>query len=334
MIKMLRELFGAVQRDDLGTPDLTKSLTDAEREVAAAAAALEAAEAGYKAGLLSADDARLRQLDDARTEARLRGDRAKALRTAIAEKLATAREREAEASRRAAYEAAEAQAAEARQLLQELYPEAARDIVKIIVAVASAEAAVRAANADLPDGAPPLAAVEGTVRNVGTVGRRLVSERTVTRWCREGERHPGSLDQDQVQVNTDGYGYLRPAHNQIEYVVARKFRERVYEQDETFIAYHLAQTVSLPGLGANDVPFWKPLPSNPKPGEVLNAAARLTQQAAVRAARQPSPQVTTELELLDEFDSNESARPGPDLTKALIARGELASPNNAAPARP
>ncbi|KTS30847.1 hypothetical protein NS228_06285 [Methylobacterium indicum] len=297
------------------------SLAQADAEVAAAAAAQEAADVAYRDGLLQVDDAGLQRLDAARTDARLRVDRAKAVRDALGEKQAVAEVREAETRKRAAYDAAVSQADEAREILSTLYPAAASDIAKIIATVASAEAAVAAVNADLPEGAPKLLPVEASVRNVGRE-RALVSERTVHLWCREGERMPGNLDQSRVETDPAGHGFVRWSTSQIEYVVQRKFTERMYEEADRLFVSDLAETVSLPGLTARDAPHWKPLSQGQKPEWVLDAAERLAIQGAAAARRDPNPTIKTELELMDVFDPSESARPGPDPLAAAQERGE------------
>lgn len=321
MMKTIKGLLGIVQRETVTAADLSTSLEQADAEVTAAAAGLEAAEAAYHAGLITVEDDALRRLDDARTTARLRADRANAVRAALGEKRAVAEVREAETRKRAAYDAAASQADEAREILRTHYPAAAADIAKIIGVVAAAEAAVRTVNADLPEGVAKLLPVEASVRNVSRE-RVLVSERTVNLWCREGDRMPGALDQSRVEISDSGNGFLRPTNNQIEYLVRRKFTERVYEEGETSFCYDLAEKINLPGLGASDAPFWKPLSSGTPPEYVVSAAEALAAAGALASRRDPNPTMKVELELLDPFDPNESARPGPDPLAAAQARGE------------
>ncbi len=320
MLKLLKGLLGVVQRDDLTAADITTSLAQADAEVTAAANGLEAAEKAYRDGLLVVEDDALARLDAARTTARLRADRANAVRAALGEKQVAAAAREDEARRQAAYDAAATQAAEARAILVTLYPGVAADLVKIITAVASAEAAVAAVNADLPEGAPKILPVEGTVRNAGR-GRTLASTRIVHLWCRKGERMPGSLDQARVETDAAGNGFLRPSRHQVEYLIRRKFREIVYEEDSGWYATPLAETVNLPGLTRRSMPFWRPMSQGAKPEWILDEAEKLTADGAAAVRRDPNPTIRTELELLDHFDSDESARPGPGLMDALNASG-------------
>ncbi|MGF3026707.1 hypothetical protein ACQVP2_28295 [Methylobacterium aquaticum] len=310
MLKVIKNLLGVVGREEVTADDLATSLRQADAEVTAAGSGLEAAEAAYREGLLVVDDAALKRLDEARTEARLRVDRANAVRAALSEKRATAEARESEARKRAAYDEAVRQSAEAQEILRTIYPGAAADIVRVITAVAAAEVAVRRVNDDLPEGAPVLRSVEGSVRDSGSAGRRVVSEETVYRWCRPGQRMPG-IDQSRVVVTHEGHGYIQPPTGPVEYLVRRKYTERVVEEEDLSFAYALAETVNLPGLGVHDTPIWDPLSSNSSPATVLNAAenlVRLTEEAAVH---KPRARVKTELVLLDRFDPNESARPGP-----------------------
>ncbi len=69
MIKALRSIFNLAIRDDAVASELAPSLPVAEAELAAAREAQAAAEAAYRAQLLTADEAALRRLVEARTDA-------------------------------------------------------------------------------------------------------------------------------------------------------------------------------------------------------------------------------------------------------------------------
>ncbi|MCJ2009853.1 MULTISPECIES: hypothetical protein [unclassified Methylobacterium] len=121
---------------------------------------VRAAEDEYSRGLLdfTADAV---ALDAARRVAAVRLDQAQALCKAFSEKEVEARARDAEFARVERYEAARAQADDARRALAEMYPQLAGDLVSLLRVAAEAELAVKAADADLPRNAIPLANVEG-----------------------------------------------------------------------------------------------------------------------------------------------------------------------------
>ena len=285
MLKLLKGLLGVVQREDLTAADLAGSLTEAETEVAAATAALEAVEVGYKSGLLSADDAQLRRLDEARTDARLRSDRAAALHAALAEKLAAAREREADVERRQQYDAAQTQAAEAGRLLTEMYPQLAREIVEVLRVVAEAEIAVEEANMNLPANMPKILGVEASARSTSRPDG-VVSERKVTRWCRLGERTPDTTRDDAIVEGPDGLGrrHIRglPQRDAVVFV-KRRFMEQTVIPASGRVPDRLAESLALPGLMGGDWPFWSPRDLS-RPQDVLRHADRLASATLARTS--------------------------------------------------
>jgi hypothetical protein len=310
MIRALKNLLGLAQREDATSGELLPSLPAAEAELAAAREAQAAAVAAYRAGLLSADEAALRQLDMACRDAEVRLDRAKALVEALRERLAEAREREAEAERVAMYQAARAQADDARKALIEFYPALAEDIVKLMELVARAEVEVEAANADLPRGAEPLAAVEHPARDVPAEADEVLSEVEVRRWVAVGNVKPGTFDQANVYKTGPGRGVIRiegvPV-NECTQCELRTFTERHFRRGATHrSAYRLAEKISLPGFGAADPYIWKPMGSLSKPGEIIR------QVEALRYAR-PEPTASAAGPIVTQL----IAAPGAERVKAL-----------------
>jgi hypothetical protein len=84
----------------------------------------------------------------------------------LADVLADAQDREAEAQRLAVYEAARRARDEVAEELRARYPTLAGELVTLLREVGAAEAQVRAANADRPAGAPYLEGVETVARGI------------------------------------------------------------------------------------------------------------------------------------------------------------------------
>lgn len=190
MTRGLKGLLGLATREDATVAELAPSLPVAEAELTAAGEAQAAAEASYRAALLTADDVRPLQLDAARREAAVRIDRATALVDALRQRLAAAEAREAEAARVQRYQAAQQQADDAAAALAEMYPTLARTLVDLLEGVTRAEIEVRAVNKDLPRGMERIPAVERRVRDIPSAGRWAspIAEALALPGFRAGER--------------------------------------------------------------------------------------------------------------------------------------------------
>ncbi|APT31386.1 hypothetical protein MCBMB27_02095 [Methylobacterium phyllosphaerae] len=287
MIRALKALLGLAQREDATADELAPSLPAAEAELSAAREAQAAAEAAYRAGLLTADEKAPQLLDGARRDAGMRVERAEALVETLRERLAEAQDREAEAERVAVYQAARAEADDARRALAELYPQLAADLVQLMELVARAEVEVEAANADLPRGVEPLAGVEHPARDVPAEADEVLSEVEVKRWVAVGNVKPGTFEQGNVYKTGPGRGVIRiegvPV-NECTQVELRTFTERRFQRGRGHIsAYRLAEKISLPGFLASDPYVWRPMSSLSKPGEVIG------QVEALRYARPGGP---------------------------------------------
>lgn len=157
-----------------------------------------------------------------------------------------------------------------------------------------------AARAALSDRLP---GVEASVRNVPGTPRQLISEEVVYRWCRPGDRMPGALNQEGVQLGHGGVGFMRTPNGQAQQLVRRKFIERRFvEAAHGNPAYVLATRLNLPGLRADDAPFFIPADpiATPSPREVLRMLDKLAAQAEAPTA--PAPAEKVELELVGAFD--------------------------------
>jgi hypothetical protein len=82
----------------------------------------------------------------------------------------------ADAEKQVQYVAAEAQAKAARAKLAKDYPDLQRRYTELLELVANADAAIEAANRNLPADAAPLATVEAPVRDHPALPRRIVSD--------------------------------------------------------------------------------------------------------------------------------------------------------------
>ncbi|MDP4024042.1 hypothetical protein Q8W71_15540 [Methylobacterium sp. NEAU 140] len=263
MKRLLKNLFALAGREDATVLEIGPGLPEAEAELAAAHERQQAAEATYKAGLLSVDEAGLLALDTARRDANVKVDRAEALVAALKERLAAAQAREAEAERVARHEAARRQADDAAAALSEMYAHLATGIVDLIEGIARAEAAVQAANADLPRGAEKIPGVERRIRSSPVFPEELLSESFEDRWVLVGQVRPGEFDQDRVVTSTRDRGLLPTPgfpNGQGRPVERRRFRvQKFLPAIGGEPANALASSVRLPGLLHGDATLFEPV---------------------------------------------------------------------------
>lgn len=300
--------------------EAAKDRDTAVAEVAAAEAAVTAAEEAYRAGLLEANPADLRALDENRRAAAIRVDQARAFVAALETRLAEAQDREAERGKTERYAAARAQADAAAETLRQAYPELALALVDVLRGVAEAEIAVKTVNADLPRGAAPLLPVESRVRDLPGRPEEIVAETEVTRFCRKGTQMPERLDQSAVHRVNGGHPFIQHTTAGAEYVAERAFIEQSYlPKDPGKSADGLAARLNLPGLRAGDAPFWKPPGDTVRPEKVLSVIVEHEADRRFGDAALPERKVETRL------------RPVDPLTPEQL-RAEASEPRNAAEA--
>ncbi|GJE46864.1 hypothetical protein [Methylobacterium soli] len=146
MLKTLKSLIGINQKADAAAAEIEKAPSDARDEIMAAERVNAEADAQYRAGLLSLDDAEAQKIVADKQAATLRQDRAAALVEALSSKLALAQAAEVQARRRRQYfEATKDQAAAAKVLATE-YPRLARSLAELLFTVAEADALAQVAN--------------------------------------------------------------------------------------------------------------------------------------------------------------------------------------------
>ncbi|TXM63906.1 hypothetical protein FV226_27120 [Methylobacterium sp. WL12] len=176
-------------------------LRDAER-------AVEMAENTYSLNLLSADEARLAELDEARRAARRRWDRAQLLMSTCADRLTVAREAEARAELAETVETAVAAQAAYRELVERELPQMSAKARAIHAAKAEAETATKAANAAIAEAGEgvPLPHVEAW-RGLAPLPREEIRREVREFWCNSaGDPAP---HQSEITTGSDGAGSLR-----------------------------------------------------------------------------------------------------------------------------
>lgn len=152
----------------------------ADAEVAAAEAEVKAVAARTADAVLGGEAAIAEHRSVARQAAE-RLDYARQAREVLAGKLAAAEAQEAEAARRAAYDAAQATQKEAQAALMSRYDPAIEELRRLQKLVAQADQLAEAANADLPQGAERLLETEAC-RDVQAIPERIIAEELADEW--------------------------------------------------------------------------------------------------------------------------------------------------------
>jgi hypothetical protein len=268
MANPLRKLLGSGST----SADIGAALERAQADLAAAEAAVIAAEAAYDDGLLDLDKSALRKLLDAATEAKIEVDQIKAKVAKLEGQLEKATAAGAEDGRRAAYEKAKAASDTARKRLVRDYPKAAESLRDILRELAAAAIAVDTANENLPEGAARLEGVEAD-RSTNNQWREVVDEEVVELWAGIGSQSSPIPDELQRQVTPDARlrrgvasngeealcGHVRVESGDTLEVVRRKFiRRRVLPDVGGFIAPPLHSEIVLPALFAGGDAYFTP----------------------------------------------------------------------------
>lgn len=195
--------------------DVALSREAAEIELAAAEAAFDAAQAGYRAGLVDADDDTLKQLAQAQADAEVRRDRARALADrfdAQLEAIRTAEVQAAEAKRQADLEAIVAEAdttvAALRDAVDRIVPALTGGTHELLILARASEqaraAAIRALDAAGDDRVP--ASVE-SFRVVSGRPEKTLGVEMVEMWVDERGDPVGR--QSQITAGSDGTGWMK-----------------------------------------------------------------------------------------------------------------------------
>lgn len=260
MLKTLRSFIGTARKADATSAEIETALAGARAEITAAEQAKAEAEKAYKAGLLALEDDQADALMATMELAARNRDRAIALVEALTERLGEARAAEDQAGRRARYEAAaKAQAAAAKVLAAE-YPKHARAIMGLLRGIAEADALARAVNEVLPAGLEPLPyTAEQRVRSAPDRPGGVQSEETFSAWCWPGGEQLCPEHVAQVEADEGAMQGLWKSRTQPpKPVVLRRFRRVTSSYDTPGVrAPALAATLSLPGLHARHLAFWR-----------------------------------------------------------------------------
>ncbi|KNY12942.1 hypothetical protein AKG11_31970 [Shinella sp. SUS2] len=270
MSKLLNKLLGKSS-----SADIAAAITKAQAELAQAEAAVAAAEEQYEANLLTADKKALRALLDAKTEANIDLDQARARAHRLERDHEAALEAEAESNRQAAYDRAKELTATARKKLGD-YEKAAMAIRDVLRAIAEADVAVELANESLPAGAARLEKAED-VRSAPNLYKEVTKEETVELWAAIGQQSVPLEHQHRVRVERVGKrirsrwseedfdeggwekGYYSTDNGGTIEAVKRRFIKRTFLPDETgHFAAPLAQKVELPPAIVGGPVFFEP----------------------------------------------------------------------------
>ncbi|MCQ4629916.1 hypothetical protein GB927_007725 [Shinella sp. CPCC 100929] len=270
MGKLINKILGKSS-----SADLSAAIEKAKAELEAAEAAVTAAEEQYDANLLTADKKSLRGFLDAKTEAGIDVDQARARVHRLERDHEAALEAEATDQRQRKYDEAKAASEAAEKRLRREYPKAALQIRDLLAEVAAASIAVQAANEDRPEGKPPLLGPEHS-RSQHQLYREVLGEDAVWMWCEidgarpvrdELQRHVRAHDKHRRGMMTDRsdtvenpltYGVVQTEHGFLE-VVRKPFRRSKILPDQS--GYNIAPLgceIMLPALDAGATPFWTP----------------------------------------------------------------------------
>jgi hypothetical protein len=233
------------------------------KEVATQASARVGALRGQRREMLTASEPERTKHKRALAEAEDRVADATLYVEELEKKLAQAQAGEAEATRRAQYDAVSAQARDLDQMVRARFPEIAREVAEMMLAIRAIVPLVTAVNADLPAGAAPLKMP--AERGPWSKQREVIGVREVEKWVHvQGGRRIAEDNEDRIRPAANG-GFVLVFHGMggggESPVERRRFREVTYRP--RFAANEAPDTalpdlVSLPGLAAFDRPFWLP----------------------------------------------------------------------------
>jgi len=264
MAKMsIKHLLGLAKAEPASTAEAQDAQQAAATEVRAAEAGFVAAEAAYSTGLLSADDASLRALADARTDAQVRLDRAHALQVALDAKVEITRERERKTEVACLVSDYKTAAAAFRSFVETELPAmgaTARRMMELRLAAEQARTTAQVAmhSAD-PEGAAVLDDVEAW-RSASGLPEEILGEREIELWLRPNGTPIPEEHEREVKLQADGTGIRWHGGQSTHYLQRRRFlrRERL-DQGHGSYAPPIATMLSIPPVTALDQAGWVPL---------------------------------------------------------------------------
>lgn len=299
MLEAIRKLLRTPKDAPPTAATIAAAIDVLDQKSAEARAALAAAEERRADAVLAGDAAAA----DVRAEiAALSADLVDlgAARGRLVERLAAARQAEAETERRAAYDAAHAKREAAVKAVVGRYPKLRADLLALIRQVAEADAAILAANAALPADAAPLDPVE-KCRDTPALAEEIVKVETSERWVTRPEF--GSIDVDPTAEtfadNGDGSATILvdiPGTRAKATVIADRIvttTRHVLPWEPGRSAERLS-TTRLPGIGPYDRAFELDRRFGASPADVLRAIERATADAPETPAPARAPSIRTE----------------------------------------
>jgi uncharacterized coiled-coil protein SlyX len=307
------QFVGLAKKKNASATSIRSALNEIDME--ALERRVEGLEGRRADALLDDDDKAIDRLDAEIAAAQRDVERAFAAKERLEARLREAEGAEAEAARKHSYEEAQRLRKKAVEALEKRYAKAADEIVAIVKEVAAAEAAISAANRDLPQGAGKLRSAEHMVRGLPSDPQEVIDRKKLPpRWFYVSPPSWGAVEDDlvdQIEVAADGKtGRLQRSSGAVHKVVKRQ------EMEITTLAARpgyrpdsLAAAVSLPGLKPGEPPYWSP--SGPTafdddPGRrsraVLDSVA--ISRSADRAGKDPRParRKESKVEIVDDAE--------------------------------
>jgi hypothetical protein len=189
-------------------------------------------------------------------------ERAVAAKAELERRLQEATAAESEGERKARYKAAKTKAKQVADRIGE-YAVHAKAIADLIRLLAEASIAAQEANNDLPAGAEPLLDPEFAARGLPALPEKTISEEEVTLWYRVKAREivadVVARKLDEMDRHSGRSGVLDLASGNEVWpgrYEKRKFIRREFLGEERWVSPEPLSKVNLPGLMADDLPFW------------------------------------------------------------------------------
>lgn len=258
-------ILGVAKKPDAAAASLREALDETERGIPDLEARADRLENSRSDALLEGDDAAIDELEAQIVAANRAIERAYAARDRLRQKLKAAEGEEAEEGRRQRYEAARKASADATKALRQ-YPALAAQLVEIVETIASAEAEIASANADLPAGVEPLPSAETAARGWPAIPAKEVRGRPRQAWffagdyAGWGEVQAGDLKElQQTTVNGGVVNRLvsdRPVRIPVE--LRTIIDIEVTPGQSAVEPAPLASQLQLPALHAGLPPIWSP----------------------------------------------------------------------------
>lgn len=283
----LKKTFGANKAP--GVAALEKAEGEAMAALETARAQVETLRDALPAALIAGDAARQKARAELRAAEDDATDAASALEIVKA-RLAQARAEADEATRRAAYLAAQKGRDEAAARLREQYPRLVSELRALIEDIAHADAQVVEVNGALPSGAAPLERVEEVTRDIAGEPRRVLSEKVVQLWCPAGTARPVP-NQGNIHDHGGGRGQRHMLAGgggaYVQHFDRRQFREVKVSPGRNAMFASRLHALDLPGLRGDEAPAWTPMPVDSSPALIL---ARLDALDRDADAQEPEPE--------------------------------------------